>query len=396
MAESSVIRIEELTGKKRSVELHGSGLPHRPAEWSGKQNVKTTWYPGNTRGSQQVLGPQETASHWTGKWSLTKLLRSPCILSDNTHPNAKATNPSDIKDFCEDIFRSGSLLRVSWLSEDPNNDYQSKIVREGRCSDWKWQYDTALDLAWDITFDWVGRNQAQAVTATRADNSSNTDQVMAAINAYLAHVNGSPFSSFLNSFSIGQIKALLNAPLQAIQTFTRAVQNIASTFSDIASIGAQIGNMPFAMANTFVDTARNLVAMTNNSIDQLSRTPPDLLAMKRGVSDLTQAATFIGKTIDSQRAIAQTARDLEEKVRNQLSRNPGGPKSSVADTSGNKTTMGVYVTRLGDTAIGISLKFYGNPDQAIAILKANHLPWSLVVLPPGKTLIIPNAPIQNG
>src|SRR3954468_10928771 len=48
--------------------LDGRTLPFRPITYAGKQRIKTTFYPGNPVGSQQVMGPTIDPSTFKGMW----------------------------------------------------------------------------------------------------------------------------------------------------------------------------------------------------------------------------------------------------------------------------------------------------------------------------------------
>lgn len=113
--------------------------------------------------------------------------------------------------------------------------------------------------------------------------------------------------------------------------------------------------------------------------------------MKQGVSDLTRAAEYFGKTLDEQRNINARARELAAQSREVLTRNPGGANNSSAATSGTRQGLlkAIHVTIEGDTPMGLSIRYYETPDHAVDILNANGLPWSQVTFEKGSILIIP-------
>lgn len=404
MGDISTITIEELSGSERIVELHGGGLPHKPTEWGGKQTIKTTWYPGNPRASQQVLGSQEVPSHWTGEWSRVKLSRTPVILHDDGGQHSIA-RPEQIMEFIEDIRRSGALLRVTWTTSADGIDYN--LVREGRLEDTKWTFKTIHDLGWELTFTWVGlsgTDSARLAVSTRDDKTSDTVSLNAALNDMVAVLIAEGIAQGSASrpqsasfFSIGQLEAFAKGPFDLLTYFARKAQQIVSNVTQIGDVIASIGNEPFAISNLFVEFAHSTVIQTNATYDKLTSTPPDLLSTNYRVSDVTRACKAFGQSVEAQERISATAKALEFKARVALSHNPGGatPTQQPGSPLHGTGMLAIYEAKQGDTPITVSVQFYQSPDYAVNIMKANHLPWTTVSFDRGKVLVIPELPAKQ-
>ena len=398
MADISSISIEELQGNKRTVELHGGALPHKPADWSGKQTIKTTWYPGNKRASQQVLGPQESPSRWTGKWSHIHLARTPVVVSDSTGEH-KVARPELVCDTLDDIRRCGSLLRVTWSTSSGSDGYT--IVRDGRLEECKWSFDTVHDVGWELNFTWIGvggDNDGPAVTSTRDDKSIDTVSMNTALAGLVTQaidmgiqLTNSSKPQAASFFSLGNLEAIAQTPFKILQSFTRKVQATVSAVMQVRDFVASIGNEGHAMSNSYNEFAVSVRNETMSTHDQLSRTPPELVTTRDGVSDMTRAYAMFARAMESQEALIGTSQDLMFKTAQLQSANPGGasPTQGLKSSLTGSGMIAVYETRDGDTAIGISMKFYGTPDRAVDILKANRLPWMTVTFQRGKVLTIP-------
>jgi hypothetical protein len=401
---SSQLTISEMGDPGTFVILQGASLPFQGAEWSGENRITTTWYPGNPdEATQQVLGPKEVPSHWRGVWRRTLMGRSDSYASasNSTGQTQAITQPWMLRDLLEDVFRRGRRLEVIWSTVQPPGEtspfygpssglhlslgtgffppqtYEAvndKIRRQGRVRSWKWSHDRAQDIHWEIEFDWLGRGRTQQkVTSTRDDSAQAT------VNALAAAVN--------------TLYNLIVPPLDPFTTFLRSIQTNISTLNSAVQLGYSFATLPLSLASQVVDLCRNTVGLCDQTVDQFGREPPELAALNMSVHDMTIALSHGAQVCDAAVQVARGAQTSEVKLRDQQqSGSLQGQLAPQNTTLGTPQVIQKYLTRQGDTPQSISMTFYGTPDAAVQLLKANRLPWYQASFPPGQVLVIPVLP----
>ena len=170
-------------------------------------------------------------------------------------------------------------------------------------------------------------------------------------------------------------------------------------FSDgtrLAGLFNKTNAVPFQLANGAVDLARNSIAQANQLADEMGRIPAEVASTKSRVRDVVRAASGFSALENQARVIARTGKTMDDAMRKtllELSRargqNTGAPSNRRVTQVGGRDIIGTYVVRQGDTPQRISIRFYGSPDHAIDLLRANRLPWHVVNLPVGRPIIIP-------
>lgn len=395
---SSTLVVQELLddgAQGRSVELRGSGLPFRPASWKASQRVVTTWYPGNPEGAQQVLGPQEMPSEWEGMWRRTLLGRTPAMLVDGGS-SQPIVFPSTLRELFDDIRIRGRRLRVVWSSTDGAGTQIAPIVREGRLAEFESPVDRQDDIAWRMRFDWAGRGGAQQrVVATRggglasavtgvqaASDAATAAAVQAQLVARKASVPLGP-----TRFSLGQLEQLVDAPNKLLTGYTRSLTQLTSQLNQVAGIALKARALPAQLANTAIAFARNSVALANQFHDALARRPAELNALSTQLADLTRSTTYFWQATDAAHQVAAASARLRKSVTS---------SSLRAGTQSTTTTLKVHVVKQGETLSSIAVFYYGNPDEAWQIARANRLPWTTTNKFPRRTLIIPVLSSSDG
>src|SRR5437868_2429735 len=109
----------------------GGGLPFWGAGWASSLQVSTSWYQGNDSATQQVLGPREMPSTWSGEWTRTILSRTPCKVREDG-VESDVVSAMVLREAVETIHRSGRRIRATWAVTGSTRDQSGKIVREGR------------------------------------------------------------------------------------------------------------------------------------------------------------------------------------------------------------------------------------------------------------------------
>ena len=413
----SSLVIEEVTGTRLwSVTLTGSGLPHQGAGWGVENRVPTEFYPGNfTEGTQQVIGPKEAPSHFTGIWRRTMLLRSPAVITPGGQETQTAT-PGTLADFIEQLIIGGARLRVTWTQTKtelipgatpgstytPSGPQQYQKIREGRATKFEVTPLTGDDIKWDISWSWVGRAngvQQTAVSTRDGDTSASTAAVQSAITDALNNTGTSSpqaasdplyplsatpdtlglyesFSPAFLSLSLG-----LNTSLLAIQL------NLTGTTTVANSIDSQPSQINNSVLNLSVDT----VATVNGFTDALGRIPFEVLTVSDQETDVAYAAASAATQAQNAWIIREAALATAQRARLLASTNPGGGQKGVQQTSstGAGQILGVCRTRDGDTPQSIARQWYGDADRALDLCQANHIPLGQPSFPTGTVLMIP-------
>lgn len=400
---SSTLTIEEIETRKglrpRVVILRGPSLPFRGAEWPGEQGMSTTWYPGNIEGSQQVLGPREMPSKWTGEWNRTRISRTPATFRDSFGGNTQVVDPKVLWDALEGIYRSGLRLRVTWAVSGDAPGSNGRVVREGRAKSWTFKADRIQDIAWEVQFDWVSRGATQQRSAPTRDGSIATGsaQLDAAVLKFviLAQLKKFQASNALirrsaTEVTLGQLERLADAPQKLVSDVTRTLRRTVNDVQRTADIAKKIGTSPLAIANTALDFARNTVAVVNQFIDEVGRMPWEVAATGNKADDLLRSVDHFGGLQDQAELVAQRSQELDARVRQQAHpRGNTGTTNPRTRGAGEGDILAVHVVRAGETPQRLSVRYYGSPDHDVDILRANRLPEYQATIPPGKIVVIP-------
>lgn len=422
----SSITIEELSsttpgGGPRRVVLVGGGLPFMgQADWGGESRVVTTWYPGNgLEASQQVLGPQEMPSQWSGEWNRTRMGRAPSYYVDETGTLKGIVDPHELWSILDDFRIAGSRLRVTWsvrgrqilgtnlsAATVTDREVDFSIVREGRLKSLKINPDRLTDIKWAAEFHWmsrggrldkvasVRRDEDLALAATAVSRSIDalgfyTDTKLVSLNKDIRLSAG--------RLTLGQLEAMANAPLKAVNNAMAKLRYNVNQFKRIGNLARKLATTPFAVANSVLDFARNTNAIANQFVDSFNRTPPELLSTKQKVADLARATTYFGQIANGMMNTAKEASALDLRLRQALVAGATRGQLTVKESSTTRAgdLIAIHICKTGDTPQRVSAKYFGNPDQGEPILRANRLPLHTPSFRPGLILVIPalvNAP----
>ena len=387
---ASVVTIEELTGKTRTLELHGSGLPKRGASWEAEQKIKTTWYPGNAgEATQHVLGPVELPSDWEGMWRTTMLLRSPAKFSGQS-----VTRASDLADAMDQIRFFGALLKVTWAQ-----DSGRKIVRIGRLQKFKQSYDRMDDVAWSASFVWVGRGGSpQSVVAFKKDDATGgMNQAIIACNNVGQVIQSAPFLASnplvpfsANTFSLGLSFSLAIGATSLIASLSTSVGFISVRIGQVVDLMNAAGSVPPQLTSQASDVATTATATLVDFTDEMGRTPAELMTTwDDRVSSLVRARIYFDSIVDA----ADEASGATALMEAQLRRRQSGLRNDVRRKDRIQATevLAITAARRGDTFVSLSYRYYGTPDLAAEIAKANGFPGYQVSPPKGRILVFPKS-----
>lgn len=161
--DASAFIIRELSGQRRSVELNGRGLPHRPYSLATVQRVNVDWYAGLSIATATVLGPGEDPTTIAGAWQDKFIGRPPQSGApwSITVDGAPVLSVRDAVDLFDDITRQGQLLEVSW----------DMSTRQGHLSRFEKHYNNVHDAAWAMHFEWISRGEPLPAAVFSAEAS---------------------------------------------------------------------------------------------------------------------------------------------------------------------------------------------------------------------------------
>lgn len=405
--QTSEISIRELSGGRREVRLRGAGLPFRgQAAWPGKQRVVTTWLPGNAaRATQQVLGPVDQPSRFSGEWNTTRLLATPCGWSVDGGAERPLVVARDLVDLLDDVFRRGSPLLVTWKNQLNDVVGGREIAREGRASDWDFTYDTMEDVKWSVTFEWSGRGQFQQRAVTFDDNATQSSlfalnqaafAVASALDQAKLVAANRAIPRGARPLTLGQLEQLAGAPSRLFRDFARAAQLVGTRARQVGDVLLTARAQPYAILNQALDVARNAQAQANGFVDAISRKPPEAMTTRTTLDGITRAASYFGDGTRQAQFMARRAQEAQRRARERqqavLSEGESGKAKAPLSQAGigsNKGEYRTYITRPGDTLLGLALKFYGTDAGMFDIARANSLRLTQAVLPARLTLLIP-------
>lgn len=406
MSYSSTVSIAELdstgTTVQREVTLTGPSLPFMETEWGAKNQLVTTWYPGNpTEGTQQNLGPRLVPSTWRGEWRRTMMGGTPTPYLDESGITSSIVDPSTLRDALEDIFTAGRRLRVTWSTQQqPDGNQPSaypltgSIVREGRAADWKFTHRTIHDIAWEITFDWVSRGGTTArVTSTRDDTLNKTSPAYsAAIEALIEAAQTAQDDLLAPSvLTLGNLEGVSVGPLDLMTSLSLTAGGLQLDLVDVTAISGNLANQPVQVAQIALAQAANALQTSQDSYQEFSAVPCEVMSAQNDAVSVLQAYALFGPVMDAAQQAEIAAYIFYTAMRKAVpthARSLNG-KNSVAQTPDPSTIITVYVCKDGDTPQRISQHFYKTPDHARDILAANRLSWFTPSFPKGKQLIIP-------
>jgi hypothetical protein len=435
VAAGSIITIAEISGNQgRRVSLIGPALPQWGASWKTTQKVLTDWYPGNgTTATQQVLGPREIPSTWEGQWRRNMMVRAPSTYGSNDVGDQNVSTPANLRDFLDLIFFQGARLQVTWTVNkeevDPTSGdvsaYQFQIIRTGRATEWDFPHDDIDDIHWSIKFDWDGRGGAQQVAASTRDADvatlgsaviSGIDDVMTltsptasffSTSIGLSNSQGGSFGFGVvgggsgdpagiglaaTATTLGRLEAVSPALTAAVATFNANLLQVQNRYQQASVLASKLKTTPIMQTQNVVAMCTTTIVACNNFRQSLSAIPFELdVQLGYSMADLLRVSKFVADLMTSAAQLASTAQDTRTKALPRISPNPGGGRVSGQQTNAMTAAglIAVYTTKAGETPAQIARQFYGSAEQALFLLRANHLPWGLPTFVGGDVLIVP-------
>lgn len=398
---TTVLTIEELgVDDPKILMLFGSGLPHKGAEWKATSAVVTTWYNGNAVATQQVVGPREAPSTWSGTWKRTMLSRTPAYYGSATSalwgPGKRTVvQPSELRKAIDNFRIGGALLRVTWSTDSVREDVQDKVVREGRITDFTFTPDNLYDYQWSITFDWISRGQAKPVpVSTRDDSLSNAvsayESAQLAIDIAMkaqAYAGGRSKLGSGNVFTLGQLEALSQLPMTYSRSIQRTMRQATTQLNRLLNVVTSVPRTPYDIAQEMVTLARGVEGAAFTFSQTTGRIPTELLTNVHSAGSQLQAKSFFAGV---ERSVSVASRNAAQiAIRFARMKHQAAQRREDTYETNASNVLATHIVRDGDTPSKLSCKYYKNPDYAWLICKANKMPWTQMTLPTGSILTIP-------
>ena len=394
----SSIVIEELEGQKRTLTLNGPALPLRGATWGGEMRLVTAFPPGRGgEATQQVLGITEAPSEWEGTWNTTRMIAAPSVLRSSGQ-NQDITRAFTLMTAFEEIIRGGSLLRVTWATEN------RKLEREGRVGSFKFPIDREDDIRWNASFVWTSRGSGNSVSPV-AQAEEDIEASLRAINGTLADIQsvivGSPVQSITPTtpngasfLTLGQLEQIASTPRNFADQIGNTVVFLQSNVSRAIGVVETIRAQPSQVAEIASTTSQQVQSEMLDIRKRLGRIPPETLVEPgSSVSTVVRTSAYFAsiggktnKTIQQTIAVQNAAR---KNVR-------AGDARRGQDRADPSDVIETIFARGGDTFAGLSMKYYGSADLAAQLARANGFPAYQVAPPVGKRLIIPEFTSSDG
>jgi len=132
-------------GAQGEIRLRGRALPYRGIDYEGSQRVVTTWYQGNPRATQQIIGPELKPTVINGTWKDR-------FLGNGTSATGGIGAAAIYAAALDRVMRQGASVRVMWAS----------FVRVGLITRFKSTLDRPQDLVWECEFTWRATDASPA------------------------------------------------------------------------------------------------------------------------------------------------------------------------------------------------------------------------------------------
>ncbi len=389
---ASTLLIEEKTGKKRRLVLRGAGLPLQGASWKSEQRLVTKWYAGARSATQHVLGPFDAPSEWKGVWNTTRLFGAPpSYYSGAGAEEQLIIRANELRDLVDAFARDGALLRVTWATDDDRT-----LVREGRIGPYDFAHARMDDIEWQITFVWTGRgDDGERTTPTTESLEAAARAAQAALRRVGSVVNGNlgPFTAIeglLGSALANTIGKYEGLSRQIVHLLEGAAADSAEVAKLIAAAlsSTDLANATPYEASLDAGLAASAAVQSATAIgDELGRQPVEAQVPGGRPSQVASAAAYTARVHAAADDAAARALALQgAAARRQSSVAKGG---AARDRVAGRSVIATLRPRAGETFASLAQKYYGSPDMAGALARANGVPSYQVAPCPGALVLVP-------
>lgn len=330
--------------------LAGWSLPFRPIKYGQSMREKTTFYPGNPEGTQQVIGKTFKPMQVGGVWN---------------DVNLGAGAARALVAVFEAILDSGSSLEVSWgegvaPGENAATTGQA-FVRVGILSDFDFDPERPQDISWSATFTWRGRGLSFTPPLDAATIQNPREGFQEAVGA-LVQGGAATRASFdqLGNLVPQSVQDAVNRALTDVSTATDQIQSVTSLVTTTANYPASAARALLGACGLAIDAA------TQFEVQMLAVDPANLLLALDDGAQLLLAKSRTFFLLGQADAIRDAASRSSDGVEGQVE------PDVIAEV---RAPEGVDLRDL-------ALRYYGDPDSWWAIANFNDLDGSAVPAPP--------------
>lgn len=391
----STVTIEELTGRKRTLQLRGGGLPSKGAQFPVKQRLSTTWLPGSGEATQQIVGFAEGDPEWDGYWSTPTLAGEPCLLQEGGGAIQRIARAWTLSDVVESLVQAGALLRVTW-----RQDEDTIKAREGRIEEFTPAPQTKDDIAWHVKWAWSGRgSKTSRVVRLKKDSQlaqhkrieSELTKLEGELLASKIVSSASAIPGSATSFSLGQVEGFLRGIKDFTSAFARQVQLFGSRIREIGDLAQSVESLPAEVAQQFVDAAATVQSACVAFSDAVTRRGPETwVRLDESASLVAQvhASGYLGSAKAAADACALACAEAREALFRTGTLSAG---SQGGQGRAHPDAVSFAVARQGDTFASVARRRLGDSSLGPAVAKASGYSWLDVEPLPGALLVIPSA-----
>ena len=297
-----LIKLLDGPAKGTEIKLEGRALPYRGVSWETEQRTKLTYYGGNPVASQQILGPVDAATTISGIWKDR-------FLGNGT--------PQDLVDTFDGLCRAGISVEVVWGDRSDGEAIGNPIVRRGVIKRFKHAYDRVQDIAWEMTFEFRGRDTpvqqlviAAGTQTTREGFAELSNQLTETLDK-IEGIAAAPLNLLSGQIDatntiLNQVQASLERSINFFDATTRTLTSFADIPRDILERAQSLSDASLSSIETFFISVFGAETFKGKILGQLSGT--GLLDDKNATFDLFDSldasAELSAQTIDNLNVVA--------------------------------------------------------------------------------------------
>lgn len=432
---ASAFAIRQKTGPRRDIVLTGRGLPRRPFSLEGGQRTELTWLPGAVEAEVTVLGPDESPTSISGKWS-DKFVAAG---SGDVCISVNGQGVEDVREavtVMDMVRREGQLVEVTW-----DQDLRVGIIKKFR-TDWL----NAHDVEWTIDFEWIGRGEPDipAITPPLSMPSASAG-ILSKLGDLLLAAQDPKFSL------VSDFVRELQADVAQVQTLSEGVGNLVQAGATAAVSPLQLVSQGMAVLGGLVTACEMLAAFLQSQVPGAMNggvaAPPNLTpdghavgfvggaaaggSLVVGASSASYSTGGVGVSGVSGAATAASIADAQSPATSQaevaaagfgiippldtqsfgtrqlaalwladLKRTTAELRRTAIDIQTTfqqqvrNQVLAIYTAKDGDELRQISWMYYQDPNHWQDIMIFNNLQTS--ILPRGLQILIPKTPAGQG
>lgn len=364
------LEIQQLEGDQPlTVVLRGRAMPYQDPSWEGEQHTKTTFYPGNPVGTQQVLGAREGTTSFNGMWK-DRFIRG------NVTRNGSADTVQSALDavaLMNELWRSGKAVRVQWAN----------VVRSGLIRRFTFTPKRVQDIAWEIEFEWNSRDDEEAPRASTEQSAPSGQDLLRRMN------------------ELEDIAAL--APPSAAELLAQVLSTINSVREQVANAVDLLRTVE-TVVNAPAAILGALQSAVNSIVAQLEDFRQRILGPRTSARDAQTSrrvkGDYTSPTASARDGGAPSSSSVQELQFEIWCRSLGASAAGLGfqlqrlllDVQSRRQprTARVITVRAGETLYSLATRHYGSPDFANFLALSNRLTTANV--PPGYQLRVPARP----